>query len=191
MINVISIEENKLPPSNLPIDIVIKKEAGNVPTQGVEEQKVRSKAKTKNEKIAKPAKEKRLAFTKKAVKKTLDANDFESVADGGATEILSDVYIEGLYLECITPTGPRKIDIAAEEFIIGSSSEADATIDFNPGISRKHCKITYSNEAYYVEDMGSANGTYLNKIKMEDEICRLKDGDKLQLANTLFTVRER
>lgn len=191
MVDVVSIEENRLAPSNLPIDIMLKKEVGQLLAVGEDVAKVKSKAKTKTENIAKPVKEKRGAFQSKKDEIKFKPSDFESLAEGGATEILTDVFIERLYLECVTPTGLRKIEIAAEEFIVGSSAEANAVIDFNPGISRKHCRIIYQNERYFVEDLGSANGTYLNKKRLSEDVEALKEGDRLQLANTLFIVKER
>ncbi|HSI70851.1 MAG TPA: FHA domain-containing protein [Gillisia sp.] len=56
---------------------------------------------------------------------------------------------------------------------IGRLSVNDIPID-DPTVSRRHAKITYENNQYFIEDLGSKNKTYLNgnevrrKTKLED-----------------------
>lgn len=59
------------------------------------------------------------------------------------------------------------------------------------GISRKHIRIEYSEAdgACYAIDENSANGTYLNSVKMEAGICyRLTQGDCLVIDDRSFSV---
>jgi pSer/pThr/pTyr-binding forkhead associated (FHA) protein len=52
---------------------------------------------------------------------------------------------------------------------IGRNPESDIFLD-NPGISREHFKIELNSRGYYeVEDLGSANGTYLNDELIQRE----------------------
>lgn len=44
---------------------------------------------------------------------------------------------------------------------IGRSADADVRLD-DPFASQIHCRLYPHGSAYYVEDMGSTNGTYLN-----------------------------
>ena len=57
-------------------------------------------------------------------------------------------------------------------------------------VSRKHAKFTYKDGNWYVQDLNSTNGTYLNGLKllpMQD--FPLKNGDKLSLSGSLeFTI---
>jgi len=51
------------------------------------------------------------------------------------------------------------------------------------GVSRHHCKIHQRGSAYLVEDVGSANGTFLNGQRLTPYLPHvLKDGDELQLG---------
>lgn len=56
---------------------------------------------------------------------------------------------------------------------IGRLTSNDISID-DPTVSRRHAKITYENNQYFIEDLGSRNKTYLNgnevrrKTKLED-----------------------
>ncbi len=46
--------------------------------------------------------------------------------------------------------------------VIGRDPGADVVLD-NPGISRRHARIVRSPVGFVVEDLGSANGTYVNE----------------------------
>ena len=48
--------------------------------------------------------------------------------------------------------------------IVGRSTDNDVVID-DPSVSRQHAQITSQNGLYYLEDLGSANGTYVNGIQ--------------------------
>lgn len=53
-------------------------------------------------------------------------------------------------------------------------------------ISRSHFKITRSNEAFYIEDLESTNGTMLNEEEIKGLGRRkLKDGDEILIAKML------
>lgn len=76
------------------------------------------------------------------------------------------------------------------EYVIGKSvMGVDGTIGFNSAISRVHCKISLVDGAFYVTDLGSVNGTYVNHIRVTDaNALPLRDGDILTLANSDFAV---
>ncbi|PKM65401.1 MAG: hypothetical protein CVU95_15845 [Firmicutes bacterium HGW-Firmicutes-2] len=76
------------------------------------------------------------------------------------------------------------------DYVIGSSPKtADGNIDFNKAISRSHCKIVYKDKNYYIVDMDSSNGTYLNNVKIhKDQQVMITDGDRIKLANSEFIV---
>lgn len=88
---------------------------------------------------------------------------------------------------------PEAIDfrINAKEFIIGKNPTAvNGAITFNKAISRVHCKIIYQQNSYFIVDLGSANGTYVNKMRISpQQPCRIKNGDNIKLANSEFMVQ--
>lgn len=54
-------------------------------------------------------------------------------------------------------------------------------------ISRMHCKIEQAEGKYYVSDLHSTNGTYVNCIKLtEGNKAELKNGDELAIANIKY-----
>lgn len=57
------------------------------------------------------------------------------------------------------------------------------------GVSRHHCKIHQRGSAYLVEDVGSANGTFLDGQRLTPYLPHvLKDGDELQLGRVKLKV---
>lgn len=56
----------------------------------------------------------------------------------------------------------------------------------HPDISRRHACVHLVDDYYFVEDLGSRNGTLVNGTRLaEGERRRLQDGDTLQLASAL------
>jgi hypothetical protein len=48
-------------------------------------------------------------------------------------------------------------------------------------VSRMHVRVSRGDDGFYVEDLGSKNGTYLNGMPVKDRV-RLQDGDEIQVA---------
>lgn len=84
-----------------------------------------------------------------------------------------------------------KFNVNTREFVIGKSiDKVDGPITFNKAISRVHCKIIYQNNNYYIVDLGSANGTYVNSKKLSAQHPEIiNNGDKIRLANADFVVK--
>ena len=66
----------------------------------------------------------------------------------------------------------------------------DGAISYNKAISRTHCKIVYQNDRYEIIDLGSANGSYLNKKKLTPyQKYQIRSGDIVRLANSDFLIK--
>jgi pSer/pThr/pTyr-binding forkhead associated (FHA) protein len=60
-----------------------------------------------------------------------------------------------------------------------------------PVISSSHAKITRQGAGWFITDLKSTNGTYLNGARLEPNVpARIKQNDVLILANVTFTGRE-
>ncbi|NMO17554.1 FHA domain-containing protein [Pyxidicoccus fallax] len=70
-----------------------------------------------------------------------------------------------------------------DSVLIGRSTDCDVAL-FDPGVSRKHCRIFLDGETWSVEDQGSANGTLVNGTPVSTQA--LEDGDKLTLGPVTF-----
>jgi len=57
------------------------------------------------------------------------------------------------------------------------------------GVSRRHAEIVRNERKVFIEDLGSINGTFLNRKKLTPYLPRaLKSGDKLQLGKLILRV---
>ena len=65
---------------------------------------------------------------------------------------------------------------------VGRSSKADLYVN-DVGISRQHAQLICYGEDVFIEDLQSANGTFLNGNHV-DRRQQLKDGDKITLGST-------
>ena len=69
--------------------------------------------------------------------------------------------------------------------VIGRGRDADIVIA-EPTMSRAHAAIGFDGDHFYVQDLGSTNGTRHNGSRAEKAV--LKDGDELQLGKLLLQV---
>ena len=67
-----------------------------------------------------------------------------------------------------------------------SSSAARKT---SSSVSRRHAEIAHRGEAYVVRDVGSLNGTYVNRSRIESH--RLQEGDEVQIGKYKLTYHAR
>lgn len=82
------------------------------------------------------------------------------------------------------PDKGRKFELPDHEpQLIGRSSEA-LPIDDN-AISRRHAELTPDDGVWYIRDLQSQNGTYVNGTRIEDR-TRLRSGDQIRTGQTLF-----
>lgn len=78
------------------------------------------------------------------------------------------------------PMNGSMFQVEGEEVVLGRGSEAAVRIQ-DQSLSRRHARLYRSGERFYLEDLGSTNGTHLNgeRIKLA---ARLHDGDRIQLG---------
>jgi pSer/pThr/pTyr-binding forkhead associated (FHA) protein len=66
---------------------------------------------------------------------------------------------------------------------VGRSPEADIFLD-DVTVSRHHAELRHGAEGWSVRDVGSLNGTYVNRVRVEDQ--HLVGGDELQIGKFRF-----
>jgi pSer/pThr/pTyr-binding forkhead associated (FHA) protein len=71
-----------------------------------------------------------------------------------------------------------------EETTIGRSPECEIFLD-DVTVSRKHAVVVHRDDSFFVEDLGSLNGTFLNRRRIESG--ELSDGDELQIGKYRLT----
>ena len=71
---------------------------------------------------------------------------------------------------------------------IGRSPDCDVFLD-DVTVSRKHAVLVGEGERFHVEDLGSLNGTFLNRKRIEN--APVEDGDELQIGKYRLTFLQR
>ena len=82
------------------------------------------------------------------------------------------------------PDKNRKYELPDHEpQLIGRSSEALPLTDNT--VSRRHAELTPDDGVWWIRDLHSQNGTYVNGVRITDR-TRLKPGDQIRTGSTLF-----
>lgn len=97
-------------------------------------------------------------------------------------EVSSDVtlFVQG---------GPRNgeiISITSEITTLGRQQDNDIVVD-DPAVSRNHSAIVAGANGFSMRDLGSTNGTFVNRTRIFDEEHPLKHGDLVRLGGSSIT----
>ena len=79
--------------------------------------------------------------------------------------------------------GPIPIDRAV--VLIGRASECDAVITDSRKISRRHCCLVHSDNAFLIRDLGSMNGVWINGHRVDRE-AEMTQGDQVSIGDLEF-----
>jgi hypothetical protein len=71
--------------------------------------------------------------------------------------------------------------IEKDEMLVGRGPDSDIVLPERQ-VSRHHLKIHYREGRYYMEDLGSKNGTHLNGLQITNTTVPIQDGDEIQVA---------
>ena len=74
------------------------------------------------------------------------------------------------------------------DMLVGRHQSADIVLQAAE-ISRKHAAFLLKEQALWVQDLNSSNGTFINDVRVEQEGL-LKEGDIVQFASFKFSVLE-
>src|ERR1700719_622476 len=90
------------------------------------------------------------------------------------------------YLVHIYPSGPALGTCHAlrgDPVLLGRDSRADVCL-LDLSVSRRHARLEMDDDGYWVIDLGSTNGTCVNKVPVSR--CKLRDGDELRIGNCVY-----
>ncbi len=92
-----------------------------------------------------------------------------------------------MHLRYVNKLGiPKDIELTGEPLSIGRSREADIPL-LDDKVSRVHCGIRLSDGEFYLKDLKSRNGTFVNGQRVDDTV-KLKAGDRIQIGSTVFVL---
>jgi FHA domain-containing protein len=75
-----------------------------------------------------------------------------------------------------------------ERMSIGRTPDAAVFLD-DVTVSRNHALIVRRDDGLYIDDLGSLNGTYVNRRRIESH--KLDDGDEIQIGKYKLSYLER
>lgn len=74
------------------------------------------------------------------------------------------------------------------ELIVGRAEKCQVVLD-DTYVSQVHARIFSKGESYMLEDLGSTNGTYLNRQKVTAPV-ELQRGDRVKIGRTVLEMRK-
>jgi pSer/pThr/pTyr-binding forkhead associated (FHA) protein len=94
-------------------------------------------------------------------------------------------------LVIIEPEGAKgrsfPLDAAAGELTVGRGGGCGVALADDTFVSQLHARLFHADGGWFVEDLGSTNGTFLNRQKVSAP-QPLRKGDRLQVGRTVLEV---
>lgn len=82
--------------------------------------------------------------------------------------------------------GPQlgtSVELGTEPLELGRDATCGIVLD-SDGVSRKHARVQLIFALYFVTDLGSTNGTFVNDQRIE--MTQLKDGDQIRIGDSVL-----
>jgi phosphoserine phosphatase RsbU/P len=91
------------------------------------------------------------------------------------------------YLQAINgPQAGKRYELKTEKSILGRHPDCQIVIEVG-AVSRNHCQVVREGNSYFIEDLASRNGTFLNDEATKVEGRRqLKQGDEIRVCEVSF-----
>jgi pSer/pThr/pTyr-binding forkhead associated (FHA) protein len=100
--------------------------------------------------------------------------------------------------EPAVPPGPRTVVVHAEgskprsvpvsgNMVMGRAPECELALD-DTFVSQQHARLFAKNGSWYVEDLGSTNGTFVNDQRLAAP-AMVQPGDRVRVGTTVLELR--
>ncbi len=130
-----------------------------------------------------------LAFTEKTTQKLIE--EIKKSSSGISDDSCAPVKAEptkwrgnAMYVLC-GPDAGRSFYVSGTRITIGRALENDVVLK-DISISRKHCVICRENDSWFVRDLGSDNGTYVDGKPVKK--IMIKPGQYVQIGRTIIVL---
>ncbi len=112
-----------------------------------------------------------------------DMADYDDSEDSSGDSVMEEAHLEKL--------GPLEevvedIPLADSVVSIGRSPENTIRLD-NKTVSRKHCVITRMDAVYFIQDLNSSNGIFVNDVQVQEQ--KLQHGDRIRVGSFQFNFK--
>jgi pSer/pThr/pTyr-binding forkhead associated (FHA) protein len=111
------------------------------------------------------------------------------MTDNKLVESHTEMLVSGISPRLVAIDGPlsgRTFYLDEPVVSIGRLVSNDICLE-DPFVSRHHCVIRTEGDEYMIEDLNSANGTYVNGELVK--ACSLTEGALIQIGSSLFRFR--
>lgn len=118
-------------------------------------------------------------------------NDFDSEAEEATMLLTGRGLIRPITLKNLNEE--KSVEVTPDKFpyVLGKSKKSSDFYLDSPAVSRVHLRISEDMEGYFVEDLNSTNGTFVNGIQLAPhEIKEINGGDRITLADMEFVVEQ-
>ncbi|MGE0706738.1 MAG: HD domain-containing phosphohydrolase [Planctomycetota bacterium] len=88
--------------------------------------------------------------------------------------------------------GPQRgleLELKEDNLIIGRDELPGGLQILDQGISRRHAEIFRIGEMYFIRDLGSRNGSFVNEERITEELLRF--GDEIKIGSTICMFEDR
>lgn len=82
---------------------------------------------------------------------------------------------------------PAEFQLGDQPITIGRSADADIVL-LDERVSRIHCGLRLWDGDFYIKDLKSRNGTWVNNEKVD--VAKLKGGDVIRVGSTSFNFEQ-
>ncbi len=115
---------------------------------------------------------------------------FDMADDGDEVDLLEALGIKGPALVVRSGGGMAGQSFQPEEgrTVIGRAPECEIFLD-DVTVSRRHAELVREAETFSIRDLGSLNGTYVNRRRIESAV--LEDDDEVQIGKYRLTFLQR
>ena len=133
------------------------------------------------------------AFNNRTNSTVMLLNQTSAFPEESELEQLTDLYAEGLILYMVGSKQSLILNVVDKITLGRKSAEDETDVDLTAfdghilGISRKHALIHADSRAYYLEDLGSSNGTFINEENLAPFTkTALQNGDMIRLGQMII-----
>jgi len=85
----------------------------------------------------------------------------------------------------LVPVSGQPIDVVKDQTVVGRDPSCEIVVA-DGSVSRRHARLEQRGGIWWVVDQGSANGTYLNSLRIAEQA--LKNGQELRFGALAFRV---
>lgn len=116
-------------------------------------------------------------------------SEFSKTTPISRKAVLKDIAVSRYaYLEISHPgLETTRVELEEEDIFIGRGSLCRVQLQVE-NTSRLHARITFRDEEYYIEDLESTNGTFVNGVQIQK--CVLRTNDQIQIGDAKILFME-